>query len=217
MDGPDKRQDGPRKAAKVLSSVSYFKIRTLFHLQRAPATQTPAQAVKAFQDATSYGDVFPCLSCSQTFFDCEVVRAVSVQALHLLDGLGRCIAEENLRSSLFKALGQRWICLVCKASLDNGRLPAMSARNGLPVSWARAPPAMLGLSAPERELLTGLNPFLKARLQIYADMLCLCLFSGAQPEGGRGRPWRPLQDHSHCGRSARGPINGGGAAAAGFA
>ena len=87
------------------------------------------EALDCFVHQTAYGDVFPCVSCSQVYFRGQVSSAESVA------NIANLVEAANLDDPLFVALGKRWVCFGCREYLSAGQMPAPSTLKSFPATW----------------------------------------------------------------------------------
>ena len=143
--------------------------------------QPPSGALVAFNKATTYGPMFGCLVCQTHHFREGVVEWEEVRGLASREGRERFLDLNYILSNpcTFTQLDQQWVCHGCQASVDNGEMPALAARNGLQCTWASLPPALHSLSQEELELL-GLTH------------LCISIHGLTLGVAGVGRPTKTL-------------------------
>ena len=126
------------------------------------ADQGALETLAEFKKETVYACIFPCVVCAQAHFRSNVVEASAVDAFATVDGIGRHCLQAHLEDARFLALGSLWCCRQCKLSVDQGKIPPMSARNDLATPWATPANACLNwLSPTERQVFQNWHPFQK--------------------------------------------------------
>ena len=99
--------------------------------------------------------MFACLLCQTHHFLGGVVEAEKVRGLASREARERFVDLQFVAAcpTLFTQLDQQWVCSGCHAAVDQGNMPALAARNGLPATWASLPPSLLTLSQEELEVV----------------------------------------------------------------
>ena len=117
--------------------------------------EPPGAGLEAFKANVRYGPMFGCIVCMRACFLTDVEEVEQVEVLASPQAKQRFLDIDFLlaHKPLFKQFGIAWICKVCKASVNAGKMPKLASMNGLLPTWAFLPSDLQSLTPLEKETL----------------------------------------------------------------
>ena len=114
--------------------------------------ETIEESIKRFHSDISFGPIYVCSCCHQTWFR----KSVSVLKNTLIPA-----ESKRLHCTEFTSVGnEEWICHTCLSALRDSKLPKLSVANGM--KWPDKPPE-LNLHQLEERLIALRIPFMQIR------------------------------------------------------
>jgi hypothetical protein len=92
-------------------------------------------SVDSFNDKVKYGPQFACVVCNGAFFLDGVAEVSQVKGLTDPVAWQHFVNADFVNMPLFVQLDTQWVCHQCKMLVNNGKMPAMAAKNNLQATW----------------------------------------------------------------------------------
>ena len=114
--------------------------------------ETIEESIKRFHSDISFGPIYVCSCCHQTWFK---------KSVSMLKNCHIPAESKRLHCTEFTSVGnEEWICHTCLSALRDNKLPKLSVANGM--KWPEKPPE-LNLHQLEERLIALRIPFMQIR------------------------------------------------------